>query len=130
MRQLRAVKLWLAFCSISLIDVSNGVSGIDWTLYQKLKTIENGIILSENLTKYVDTIHSDHIWYINDATKAKRSYDNARCISDLQRIQENVKKAKSGRFTESKNTFIIILLSSIELFYFCFSLFVWNFSAR
>lgn len=80
--------------------VHYGAGEIDWGLYDKLKTLEKCVIQNENLSKFLTVPNKDNEKY--DATKAKRSFDNDRCITDLQWMQANFDNSTNGEIFESK----------------------------
>lgn len=84
------LKIDLFFFSLQcLVIAAIEASAVDWNLHQKLKTIENSLIQNENLSKFIKTRHRDNDFLQNDATKAKRTYNNTQCITDLQWIQNS-----------------------------------------
>ncbi|XP_055297735.1 nose resistant to fluoxetine protein 6-like isoform X2 [Sitodiplosis mosellana] len=65
--------------------------GIDWSLYQRVHTLQIGLIQNENLDKYMRIgayWNNDNTAFIDDQTKVKRSYNTEQCIKDLRTIQE------------------------------------------
>lgn len=65
--------------------------GFDWSIYQKLQTIQLGLIQNKNLNKYTNLSKysiDDNKVFIDDQTKIKRSYNASQCITDLERIRE------------------------------------------
>lgn len=68
----------------------------DWELHQRLKTIENSLTWSDNLSSIANTSYKDNDFFKTDATKTKRSYNNVRCMEQLQWIQ-NTEGAMESR---------------------------------
>lgn len=81
-------------------DVVSGMANVHWSLNGKLKTIENSLINNKHLQKFSNITHKDTAVF--DVNKAKRSYENTRCIRDLQWIQENINNPKNGWAFECK----------------------------
>ncbi|XP_055326387.1 nose resistant to fluoxetine protein 6-like [Sitodiplosis mosellana] len=75
-------------------------TGTDWSiLYQRVLTLQFGLIYNKNLDKYVNlSEHStnDNKALIDDRTKVKRSYNTKQCIKDLRTIQEAFNDRKSN----------------------------------
>lgn len=72
-----------------------GAANVEWILNLKLKTIENSLLYKRNLSKFLNVSHGDNNIFMNDENKEKRSYDNARCITNLQWIQNNIDDVKN-----------------------------------
>ena len=79
--------------------------GIDWSIYQRLQSLQIGLVQNKNLNKYVsssDYSANDNYAYIGDSTRVKRSYNTERCVKDLKTIQAAFNDAGSNWANESK----------------------------
>lgn len=78
----------------------------DWSLYQRLQSLQIGLLENKNLTKYTnaDYTNYDNLMYTDDSTKAVRAYNTSQCIRDLIEIQEASQDEKSTWAVNSKQT--------------------------
>lgn len=79
--------------------------GFDWSLYQKLQTLQIGLIQNKNLIKYINATDysiNDSKVFINDRTKAIRPYNTSQCIRDLIEMQKASEDENSNWAVESK----------------------------
>lgn len=79
--------------------------GIDWSLYQKLQTLQIGLIQNKNLNEYVnssDHLANDKYAFIDNKTSVGRPYNLGHCIKDLKTIQKASTDEKSNWVNESK----------------------------
>lgn len=70
----------------------NGAVGFDWELHQKIRTIETSLMQTENWSKFVNISSDDNRFFENDTIKARRTYENVRCIAHLSSIHRNFNK--------------------------------------
>lgn len=102
-------KLLLLFTWFVICKCEN-ICGIDWSLYQKLQTLQIGLIQNENLNKYVNLSQysiNDNKVFIEDRTKVIRSYNTEKCIKDLEKVRAASKDLKINWVTESKQYLFI-----------------------
>ncbi|XP_055300689.1 nose resistant to fluoxetine protein 6-like isoform X2 [Sitodiplosis mosellana] len=75
----------------------------DWSQYQKLHTIQIGLIQNKHLDEFLDSSTysiNDNQVFTTDRTKVKRSYDTEQCIRDLIQIQKAFRDKNSNWATE------------------------------
>lgn len=98
------VTLVLLLVFISLVECND--TGIEykynWPLRQKLKALENSLLQNQNLSKFLNSSIIENNIFSNDKTKAKRFYDNSRCIEDLEWIKNSFISEDSKWAFESK----------------------------
>lgn len=105
------MKLMLMCILLFWCFIATSANEIDWIVHQKLRMLEKSLIENENLHRFLDIQHFDNQFLASDATKAKRSYDNARCIKALQWIQQSIHNGTNKWALDSK-------LPSFDLFSF------------
>ena len=79
--------------------------GVEWTLYQRVQTLQIGLLKNNNLNKYLNLSEysaNDNKAFIDDQTKIKRSYNTEQCIKDLKTIREASNDEKSFWAIQSK----------------------------
>lgn len=86
----------------------------NWSLlYQRVQTLQMGLIGNKNLNNYTNSsVYSaiDNQTFINDRTKAKRSYNTEQCIKDLRAIQKAIDDEKVNWAKESKQIQLLKIL--------------------
>lgn len=96
------IVLLLVFISFAKCD-DTGVDDIfNWSLRQKLKSLENSLLQNENLSTFLNNSFIDNDIVSSDRTKAKRLYDNNRCIEDLEWIKNSFQNNDSDWAFKSK----------------------------
>lgn len=86
--------------------------GVEWPLYQRIQTLQFGLIQNENLNKYINFTEystNDDIVFNNDRTKIKRSYNTEQCIKDLKSIRKASSDEKSNWANESNLKFNVLI---------------------
>lgn len=97
------MKLVLILILVFWCRFANGKEVIDENdLYQKFQTVQNILMRKKSLPKFARFWHNDNHHFGKNATKVQRSYSNARCIEDLQWIQNNIKNDKGKWILKSK----------------------------
>lgn len=101
MINIHAVTLVLLLVLISFAECNH--TGFKYffnlSLRQKLKALENSLLQSQNLSKFSNSIIDNNNIVNSDRTKAKRLYDNKRCIGELEWIKNTFNnKESSGAF--------------------------------
>lgn len=99
-----ALALLLVF--ISYVESHDtGVENVfNWSLRQKIKALENSLLQNQNLSKFINISIIDDNILSNDITKAKRMYNNNRCIEDLEWIKNSFNNEGSKWALESKSS--------------------------
>lgn len=80
-------------------------SGTDWSVYQRLRTLQIGLVQNKNLDKYMSASNDwiyDNAAFEGDSTRVKRSYSSEQCIKDLKTIQAAFNDTGSDWANKSK----------------------------
>lgn len=105
--RIRSVFLFVLFVTINYdwCAMCESSPGPDWSLYQKLQTIQIGLMQFNDLKKIeYPALYSsvDNDVFINDQTKVKRTYNSEQCIKDLETIQRATLDEESSWAFESE----------------------------